>query len=234
MKKSLPKHFKESIDQELLPRLQIESVNPYDPIRVNYIPRPWQLLGKGNYAAVVYHPDYPDYVVKIYAPRRPGYEEEVEVYRRLGVHPGFSECFYAQDGFLVLKRLYGKTLYDCVHLGLPIPAQVIRDVDEALDYAKSRGLNPHDVHGRNVIIHEGRGLVADISDFLDPDPCSKWENLKRAYYWFYLPVLRPLRLRVPYSVLDSIRKCYRLVGYLKRLCGKTVLKFRYFQSLKRR
>ncbi|MBW4690088.1 MAG: serine/threonine protein kinase [Komarekiella atlantica HA4396-MV6] len=202
-------HMLESIYQELLPSLQIESVNPHNPVKVNYLPEPWRLLGTGNYAAVVYHPDYPNQVVKIYAPGRPGFEEEVEVYRRLGTHPAFSECFYAKEGFLILKRLYGVTLYNCIHLGLRIPKQVIRDIDEALDYARHRGLYPHDIHGRNVMMHEGRGLVVDISDFLDKQRCSKWKNLKKAYYWLYLPLLYPLRLRVPYFVLDIVRKGYR-------------------------
>ncbi len=90
-----------SIYQELLPGLQIESVNPHDPVEVRYIPDPWQLLGRGNYAAVVSHPDYPNQVVKIYAPGRPGFEEEVEVYRRLGSHPAFSICFYQPNNFLL-------------------------------------------------------------------------------------------------------------------------------------
>jgi hypothetical protein len=232
MDKLLPKHFQESIYQILLPSLQIRSVNPRDPIQVNYIPQPWQLLGRGNYAAVLCHPDYPNYVVKIYAPRRPGYEEEVEVYRRLGSHPAFSECLYAKDGFLVLKRLYGTTLYDCMHLGLPIPQQVIRDIDQALEYAQSRGLHPHDVHGRNVMMQQGRGLVVDVSDFLHQEPCAKWNNLKRAYYWLYLPVLRPLRLRIPYSALDFVRKCYRLGTACKQFLSQIAIKFNYFKYLK--
>ncbi|MEA5557122.1 serine/threonine-protein kinase [Nodularia spumigena] len=223
------KQLVESIYQQLLPSLQIESVNPHNPIKVSYLPQPWQLLGTGNYAAVVYHPDYPDSVVKIYAPGRPGYEEEVEVYRRLGSHPAFSECFYAKDDFLVLKRLYGTTLYDCMHLGLPIPKQVIRDIDEALEYAQNNGLHPHDVHGRNVMMHQGRGLVVDISDFLHVEPCLKWDDLKKAYYWLYLPLLYPLRLRVPYPALNMIRKCYRLGRSLKTSCGQLILRLLKFR-----
>jgi hypothetical protein len=179
---------------------------------VRYLPSPWELLGTGNYAAVVYHPGYPDMVVKIYAPGRPGFEEELEVYLRLGSHPTFSECFYAQEGLLVLKRLYGVTLYDCLHRGLRIPPKVIKDIDSALDYAQTRGLYPHDVHGKNVMIFEGRGLVVDISDFLHQEKCSKWDNLKKAYYCLYLPILYPLRLRVTYSLLDMVRKTYRFAS----------------------
>ena len=207
----------EIIYQELLPNFQVKSVDPHNPVEVRSIPDPWQLLVAGNYAAVVYHFDYPDHVVKIYAPGRPGFSEEVEVYRRLGSHPAFSECIYAADGFLVLKRLHGVTLYDCMHLGLRIPEQVIQDIDQALDYARGCGLHPHDVHGRNVMMLEGRGLVVDISDFLNEETCSKWNDLKKAYYWLYRPLLSPLRLRVPYFVLDGIRRNYRRFRHLAKL-----------------
>ncbi|MEA5594218.1 serine/threonine protein kinase [Rivularia sp. UHCC 0363] len=210
----------ENIHVELLPKLQIESVNPHDPIKVCHIPYPWMLVGTGNYAAVVHHPDFPDLVVKIYAPGRPGFEEEVEVYKRLGKHPAFSELFYAEDGFLVLKRLYGVTIWDCIQLGIRVPKRVIQDIDRALDYARNCGLFPHDVHARNVMMYEGRGLVVDISDFLQQEYCSKWDSLKKAYYWIYLPLIYPLKLRVPLSLLNFVRKGYRFISSsINRLMG---------------
>lgn len=221
-----------SIHQELIPQLVIESVHPHNPVQVHSIPTPWELLGTGNYAAVVVHPQYPEVVVKIYAPGRPGFEEELEVYRRLGSHSAYSECFYAHNGLLVLKRLYGVTLYDCLHRGLRIPPKVIKDIDHALDYARTRGLYPHDVHGKNVMMFEGRGLVVDISDFLQQEKCSKWDDLKRAYYLIYLPIFYPLRLRVPYSLLNKVRKTYRfmrsvsgnILAFINKLMGRQSLK----------
>jgi len=199
------------VKTDLLPNLKIASIDPHNPVEVLQRPDPWQCLGAGNYAAVFYHPDQPNWVVKVYAPGRPGFDQEVEVYRRLGVHPAFSECLYAQNGFLILKRLYGITLYDCVHQGVRISRQVIHDIDQALDYARQKGLYPHDVHGRNVMLFEGRGFVVDVSDFLHPELCTKWQSLKQAYFWFYRPLIAPLRLKVPYFVLDIVRKSYRCV-----------------------
>ncbi|MFB2880706.1 serine/threonine protein kinase [Floridanema aerugineum] len=226
-----------TIRTELLPGLQIVSIDPHDPVVVNHLPAPWQLIGTGNYAAVVCHPNYPEVVVKIYAPSRPGFEEELEVYRRLGSHPAFSECFYGENGVLVLKRLYGVTLYDCLHKGIPIPKQVIQDIDAALDYARSRGLYPHDVHGRNVMLYEGRGLVVDISDFLHLETCTKWDDLKRAYYWLYLPLFYPLRLRVPYFLLNVVRKSYRLatsgIIFISRLVRQTFAKGKFIKAAKK-
>ncbi len=219
--------FVEIIEKDLLPELQLISVSPYDPIQVRYLPSPWMVLGMGNYAAVLTHPQFPELVVKIYAPGRPGLEEEREVYRRLGSHPAFSQCFYANDDFLVLKRLPGITLYDCLNKGLRIPKCVIDDIDEALDYARDRGLFPHDIHGRNVMMWRNRGYVVDISDFLHEEACSHWDNLKFTYYWLYRPILSPLRLRVPYSLLNFVRKTYRAVSHFHKRCR------RQFKSLLR-
>lgn len=198
------------VQQELLPALDLRSEDPYDPVVVYHTPLPWQPLGTGNYAAVFEHPDYPEQVVKVYAPGRPGIEEEAEVYRRLGEHPAFSRCYHQGDNFLILRRLRGVTLYDCLHQGIVIPYQVIQDIDAALDYARGRGLWPHDVHGRNVMMSQDRGLVVDISDFLKQGPNRAWEDLKWGYRWVYRPVFAPLRLRVSYRLLDWVRSTYRL------------------------
>ena len=205
------------IQHELLPTLHLESKEPHNPIVVHQVPLPWTCLGAGNYAAVFAHPDYPEQVVKVYAPGRPGITDEVEVYRRLGHHPAFSECYASGANFLVLKHLRGITLYDCLHSGVLILPQVILDIDEALDYARSRGLFPHDVHGRNVMMSSGRGLVVDISDFLHQSPCLAWQDLKWAYRWIYRPIFWHLCLRVPYILLDGVRAGYRLFVYFTRL-----------------
>lgn len=196
------------IETELVPQLRLRSLAPHDPVVVERLPAPWQRLGAGNYAAVFLHPHFPEQVVKIYAPGRPGLEQEAEVYRRIGRHPSFSECHHVGHRYLVLRRLRGMTLYDCFRMGIRIPVQVMEDVDRALAYAKQRGLHGHDVHGRNVMMHEGRGLVVDISDFLNSSPCAAWRDLKWAYYHLYRPIIMPLRLRFPARLLNLLRRSY--------------------------
>jgi hypothetical protein len=200
----------------LLPHLQLISIRDHDPVQVKALPVPWQLVGTGNYAAVLLHPDWPDYVVKVYAPARPGFEQEQEVYLRLGMHPAFSQCFYADSGVLILKRLSGVTLYDCLHRGLFIPPQVIEDIEQALVDARSQGLNPHDVHGRNVMMIDGRGVVVDVSDFLKTKPCRAWGDLTWAYYHLYHPLARHFKIRCPYWMLDLLRASYRWIKRLRR------------------
>jgi hypothetical protein len=206
----------QGVRQDLLPDLHLESVHPHHPVVVHRVPSPWHCLGVGNYAAVFLHPDYPEQVVKVYAPGRPGFDAEVEVYRRLAEHPAFSQCYASEEPFLILKRLHGVTLYDCLHRGIAIPPQVIRDIDAALNDIRCRGLFPHDVHGRNVMQNEGRGLVVDVSDFLNSEPCRAWKDVKWAYWWIYRPLFLPLNLPLPYVVLDGVRAGYRL---FRRLLG---------------
>ncbi|NGM84607.1 serine/threonine protein kinase [Paenibacillus sp. 7124] len=200
----------EIIQEELLEHLVLESVEPEDPIEVRSVPRPWVLLGSGNYAAVLFHPEYEDYAVKIYAPGRPGLQEEVEVYRRLGSHPAYSLLYYAGPNFLLLKRLRGVTFYNCMKRGIPITDQAVRDIDEALEYAVSRGLHPHDVHAKNVMLGDGRGLIVDISDFLKQEDCTMWSDFKKAYSRLYRPVASLGVFPVPDKVLEAVRKGYRL------------------------
>ena len=204
------------IHNQLLPDLRIDCPDPHDPVQVVQLPRPWRTLGCGNYAAVLHHPQHQDLVVKVYGPGRPGLEQEAEVYRRIGFHPAFSRCFSVGDGYLVLRRLHGTTLYDCLQQGILIPNQAIADVDAALAHVEACGLHGHDVHGRNVMLHQGRGLIVDISDFLNPEPCRAWQDLRWAYRTIYRPLIAPLKLRVPGTLLDGVRRNYRLIRNLRK------------------
>lgn len=116
--------------------------------------------------------------------------------------------------FLILKRLHGITLFNCLHKEIRIPKQVIQDIDQALDYAHGRGLRPHNVHGKNVMMQEGQGLVVDISDFLREGSGAAWDDLKIFYYWFYCPFVSPLGIRIPWLLLDGSRSVYRWIRIL--------------------
>lgn len=204
------------VDNKLLPNIDMKSVCPFDPIVVESVPEPWILLGVGNYAAGLTHPEFPEYVVKIYAQGRPGIKEEVEVYSKIKSHPSYSECYYYTENYLILKMLKGKTLYACINEGIQIPESVIKDIDEALKYAKSVGLNPHDVHAKNVMIIEGRGIVVDVSDFNKAEECVLWKHFKKAYYKIYLPLFYKSHPAIPEFYLNTIRKGYRLFKRKKK------------------
>ncbi|MDM7938493.1 MAG: serine/threonine protein kinase [Cyanobium sp. CZS 48M] len=211
--------FLAEVETVLLPELRLHSPDPRDPVVVERLPRPWCILGTGNFAAVLLHPRHCQLVVKVYAPGRPGLAEEAEVYRRIGNHPAFSRCHHVGAGYLVLQRLLGHTLYDCVRLGILIEPQVLDDVDAAIAHAESRGLHGHDVHGRNVVQHRGRGHIVDISDFLDPTPCRAWRDLRWAYHVLYRPLIAPTGLRAPGPLLALVRRGYRVFRRLRPAGG---------------
>lgn len=211
-------HIHRDVLTPFLQTVKIESRSPDDPVVVLSTPYPWELVGTGNYAAVFGHPDYPDVVVKLYAPGRPGWEQEVEVYRKLGETRSFPVCYQAEPHYLVLKRIRGISLYDCFRYGIPVPPQVIEDVEEALQEARSKGLFPHDVHGKNVLMDRGRGYLIDVSDYYKSDkPDSKWRDLRKAYYRFYLPFIKDRGWKMPLWLLEGIRRGYRYYKKLSRL-----------------
>jgi hypothetical protein len=208
------------LTRKLNKEMIIESRNPFDPVNPVHIPYPWKLIGCGNYAAVFLHPDYPSYVVKIYGRDVHGLIHEKKVYEKLGEHPGYSVCYYTEDRFLILKRIKGITLYDCVHKGIRIPEKVIFDIDEALKDARKRGLYPVDVHGKNVMISEGRGVIVDVSDFYKNVECRKWTDLRKAYFTFYKKTLYKFPIHIPYFVLNIVRMGYRYYRRAKRFVKK--------------
>lgn len=203
--------------QTFLQEVKLASPSPDDPVVVYETPEPWELVGTGNYAGVFGHPDYPDLVVKLYAPGRPGIEQEKEVYEKLGETRYFPVCYQAGENYLVLKRIRGISLFDCVRYGIPIPPQVIEDVEEAMAEARAKGLYPHDVHGKNVLMYQGRGYLIDVSDYYKDSVDTKWRDLRNAYYRFYLPFMKDRGWKVPLWALNGVRKGYRYFKKLKRL-----------------
>ncbi|APH04758.1 hypothetical protein [Bacillus weihaiensis] len=197
------------IKEEIIDKVSIISVEPYDPVVVKNIPRGWELIGRGNFAAVFTHPSLPNKVVKIYAENKKGIEEEVKVYKKLGYHKSFSMLYTFGSRYLVLERLEGVTLYQAFIEGIFIPKSVLGDVDDAIKYATKQGLNPTDIHGKNVIMLNGHGYIVDVSDFLKPYKCPKWRHLKRIYTLLYFPLYKLHPFSIPITLIERIRKSYQ-------------------------
>lgn len=198
------------IENELLGKVELFSESPFDPINVRNHSESWELIGKGNYAAVFIHKAKPEWVVKMYGRNPEELEKEIGVYKKLGTHEAFSTLYTYGEQYLVLKKLEGITLFNALIKGIKIPESVIRDVDDALEYARSVGLNPYDVHGKNVVMNQGKGYIVDVSDFYKTGYCSKWDDLKKAYYKIYAPWISKCHPPIPFFVVDGIRKGYRL------------------------
>lgn len=210
----------DSLVKQLIININILSIQAYDPVEVTNIPNGWNLIGKGNFAAVFSHPALAGKVIKVYAKNREGIKEEIQAYRKLGNHKAYSKLYDSGDCYLILKRLEGVTLYQALKDGLFIPETVIKDVDSAIKYAKIQGLNPTDVHVKNIIMNDEKGYIVDISDFLKPYKCPKWNHFKYVYKHLYLPFYKRFRTPLPQWLLEKVRKAYqvylRLSGFRKR------------------
>jgi hypothetical protein len=204
------------IGNELLPNIQLSTEDPFDPIVVKNFSDTWKTIGSGNYAGVFLHQSNPKWVVKVYGRKPEDLKKEVDVYKRLGDHESFSSLIDYGDNYLILKRIDGINLFDAVVKGIRIPESVILDVDEGIAYARSRGLNPFDVHGKNVVMSNGRGYIVDVSDFYKQGKCRKWDDLKKAYYRIYLPFIYKYHPPIPFFIVNSVRKGYRLYRKIKK------------------
>lgn len=202
--------FKELIEKELLPFISLKSENRYEPIVVKNHSTTWELIGNGNYAAVFVHPSKPQWVVKVYGKGLEGLKKEIKVYEELGEHPSFSKLFGYGENYLILKRIEGITLFNAMIKGIPIPQLIIDDVDQAVKYAKQRGLNPYDVHGKNIMMRNGKGYIVDVSDFYKAGNCPKWDDLKKAYFAIYKPFIGKYHPPIPLFIMNGIRRGYRL------------------------
>jgi hypothetical protein len=204
------------IGNELLPNIQLSTEDPFDPIIVRNFSNTWKTIGSGNYAGVFLHQSNPNWVVKVYGRKPEDLKKEVDVYKKLGKHESFSSLIDYGDNYLILRRIDGMNLFDAVVKGIRIPESVIRDVDEGIAYARSVGLNPFDVHGKNVVMSNGRGYIVDVSDFYKQGKCRKWDDLKKAYYKIYLPLINKYHPPIPFFIVNSVRRGYRLYRKIKK------------------
>lgn len=192
--------------KQLLSEMTI-SANPNNQqVTIHGSSKELKCIGIGTDAAVFQNINTPDYAIKVFAEEKlEKIQTEAEVYNRLGDSPFFSRCFAVEDRFLVLSYESGITLYDCLHEGIHIPSQVIKDVEVARAYARNKGLNPRDIHLKNILLQNGRAKVIDVSEYTRPGNDFRWEHLKKGYEEYYHLIDGKA---VPLWLLETIRKRY--------------------------
>jgi hypothetical protein len=189
--------------------LQEVEVVGYDnnrPVSVIRFADELRCIGIGTDAAVFYYPDTPNYAYKVYSDKALEKKEaEAEIYERLKGSPYFPHFYGAGPNYLVLSFEQGVTLYDCLLQGVPVPEQAIQDVEEAREFVRSRGLNPRDIHLKNVLLQDGRGKVLDVSEYIKEGNDNRWEHLVWTYKHFY-PLI--CEVKVPLWILETITNWY--------------------------
>lgn len=195
--------------EKALQNIQVIGNDNNEPVIIEGCFEGLHCIGIGTDAAVFYFEETPDYAFKVYSQLAADKKRvEREVYERLQGSPYFPRCYGSGSHYLVLSIEEGPTLYDCLLQGIYIPEQVIIDVEEAREFVRSQGLNPRDIHLKNVLMQEGRAKVIDVSEYVKEGNDNRWEHLAWAYRHIY-PMINTVK--VPLWMLESIRHWYNRV-----------------------
>ncbi|MBD8005023.1 protein kinase family protein [Bacillus sp. Sa1BUA2] len=141
--------------------------------------------------------------------------EEAYIYQIIKDIDFFPNIYGSGLNYIVIDYVEGYTLFECLTLGIPISEKEINEVDFALYLARKKGLNPSDVHLRNIIITPNGSIkVIDVARFRQSQKCPQWEDIKSAFSYFYLKPYFPKKF--PAFLLNGIAYLYKKI-YKKRL-----------------
>ena len=191
---------------QALAEIKVTASADNDPVMIEGLVDGYRCIGVGTDAAVFQSLMEPQYAFKLYAEgKRDKLDAEAEVYARIGSSPYFSTSYGVFDGLLVLKYEEGPTLFDCLLQGIHVPEQAIQDVEDARHYIREIGLNPRDIHLKNILLQDGRAKLLDVSEYIKSGNDFRWEHLKKTYDEYYSVIdSKP----VPFWLLDTVRKWY--------------------------
>ncbi|MBG9692481.1 serine/threonine protein kinase [Lysinibacillus sphaericus] len=190
-----------------LSKIKVFSNPNNEPVTISGEANDLKCIGVGTDAAVFQSLSSPAYAFKIYAKDK--VKVEADVYRILQNSPFFPTCFASYDEFLVLSYEEGKTLFDCILLGIHIPEQVVNEVEDAREYVRNKGLNPRDIHLKNILLQNGRAKIIDVSEYTLKGNDFRWEHLKKGYEQYYHLIDGN---SVPFWLVETIRKWYNQRG----------------------
>ncbi|NEU30291.1 serine/threonine protein kinase [bacterium LRH843] len=191
---------------EALAEIEVRSNQNNEPVTVKGSSKHLHCIGVGTDAAVFRFKELPQYAFKLYSESNlDKMKMEELVYVRLGQSSYFPTIYGSGPNFLVISYEEGNTLYDCLLKGIHIPEQAIQDVEDARDYAVSKGLNPRDIHLKNILLHEGRAKLLDVSEYMKEGNDRRWEQLKAGYEMSY-PLIDGKA--IPHWIMETVRKWY--------------------------
>ncbi|WP_167198403.1 serine/threonine protein kinase [Paenibacillus sp. BK720] len=195
--------------EEALKSIEVVGYENNKPVSVVGFSEDLRCIGIGTDAAVFYHSETPNYAYKVYTAQSLEKKDvEAGIYERLQGSPYFPRCYGTGSNYLVLSFEQGITLYDCLLQGIHVPEQVIRDVENAREFIRSQGMNPRDIHLKNVLLQDGRGKVLDVSEYCKDGNDSRWEHLVWSYKHFY-PMISGVQ--IPLWILETITNWYNRI-----------------------
>ena len=166
------------------------------------------LVGTGR-SAYVFRIESSNKVIKIFFPRFVHVaKEEAEIYKELQGIGYYPTIYDSGINYIVMDFIEGLTFFECITHGKKITPHHIYEVDYALSLAIDRGLNPSDIHLRNIFItSQGEVKLIDVARFRQKKDCTQWHDIKKAYYQLYYKRLFPKKIPAP--LLNSVAFLYK-------------------------
>ena len=104
--------------------------------------------------------------------------------------------------------LRGLPFLNVCRKGKLITSNHIKEIDHALALALAQGLNPSDIHLRNIFItSSGEIKIIDVARFRQQKHCRQWHDLKKAYDQLYRKRFFPKRIAA--SQLNIVAFLYK-------------------------
>ncbi|MEH7125471.1 protein kinase family protein [Bacillus sp. JJ1773] len=166
------------------------------------------LIGKGR-SAYVFRIQQSTKAIKVFFPDYTHLaKEEGEIYKSIQHIRYFPTLYEAGPNYLVIDYIDGHTIFECLTKGIPIFEEKVKEIDAALQLAREQGLNPSDIHLRNIIITSNNEIkIIDVARFRQSKLCTQWADLKEAFYRFYNK--RYLPKKIPDFLLNGIAFIYK-------------------------
>ncbi|KAA9020005.1 protein kinase family protein [Niallia endozanthoxylica] len=166
-----------------------------------------EFAGAGR-SAYVFKIKSTEKVIKVFFPPFTAIaKEEARIYRILQGVDYYPSLYDAGENYIVIDYLSGATFFDCLTNGKIIYPHHIQAVDHALLLAKQRGLNPSDIHLRNILLTSKDEIkLIDVARFGQKKDCHQWADLKKTFYQYYNKGLLPKKM--PVWLLNRIADIY--------------------------
>ncbi|MFJ7935837.1 protein kinase family protein [Sporosarcina sp. NPDC096371] len=175
-----------------------------------------ELVGTGR-SAFVFRVKSTNHAMKLFFPVFSYLaKEEASIYEVLKGIVYFPSIYEVGANYIVMDYVEGLTLFECMSHGKIITSTHLKEIDYALSLAANRGLNPSDIHLRNIfIMSTGSIKIIDVTRFRQKKECSQWPNLKKAYKQFYCRRWFPKK--IPAFLLNIIAFFYKkdLIPYYR-------------------
>ncbi|MGE7781089.1 protein kinase domain-containing protein [Peribacillus sp. NPDC097264] len=166
------------------------------------------LIGKGR-SAYVFRIQDTDLALKVFFPAHTHTAKiEADIYRAVQHIEYYPTLFDAGERYLVIDYIEGHTLFEHLTMGIPVTEEKVKEIDHALNLARKVGLNPSDIHLRNILITSDKKVkIIDLARFRQTKSCKQWHDLKRVFHLFYRRPYFPKK--IPTFILNSIAAIYK-------------------------